>query len=198
MEKTFNLKGVHAICTLLSKTPLIMRISLILLFAFAFQMNAEHVHSQSDKISLDIKNSTIEKVLQTIEEKSDYYFLYSNQLINVDRIVDVEVENIEISSILDRLFDSQNVEYEVKGSQIILSPKELSDVSNQLLASNQQQERIIKGNIVDVQGLPIIGANIIEKGTSNGTITDYDGNFTLSVNNNAVLKISYIGSLLST
>ncbi len=59
----------------------------------------------------------------------------------------------------------------------------------------QQQEKTISGTIVDQDGEPIIGANIIEKGTTNGTVTDYDGNFSLNVGNNAVLNISYIGYL---
>ncbi|MDD2552266.1 MAG: secretin and TonB N-terminal domain-containing protein, partial [Dysgonamonadaceae bacterium] len=158
-----------------------MRISLILLFVFAFQINAEHARSQSTKISLDMKNSSIEKVLQTIEEKSDYYFLYSNRLINVDRIVSLKVKNAAISSVLDRLFTSHDVEYEVKGSQIILSPKEISEITNDLLASKQQQGKTITGTIVDAQGEAIIGANIIEAGTTNGTVTDFDGNFRLNV-----------------
>ncbi|MDD3727156.1 MAG: TonB-dependent receptor [Dysgonamonadaceae bacterium] len=172
-----------------------MRISLILLFVFAFQINAEHARSQSTKISLDMKNSSIEKVLQTIEEKSDYYFLYSNRLINVDRIVSLKVKNAAISSVLDRLFTSHDVEYEVKGSQIILSPKEISEITNDLLASKQQQGKTITGTIVDAQGEAIIGANIIEAGTTNGTVTDFDGNFRLNVSDDAVLRISYIGYL---
>ncbi|MGV8962036.1 MAG: TonB-dependent receptor [Candidatus Saccharimonadaceae bacterium] len=168
-----------------------MRISLVLLFVFVFQMNAEHAHSQQTKISLDMKNTSIEKVLQTIEEKSDYYFLYSNRLINVDRSVSVRVENAAISSVLDKLFNTHDVEYEVKGSQIILSPTE----TNTKLLAIKQQEKVIKGIIVDSKGEPIIGANIIERGTSNGTVTDYDGNFTLSIKDNAVLKVSYIGYL---
>ena len=196
MNKLLNLKEVQSICTLLSKIPLIMRISLVLLFVFAFQINAKHVYSQSEKISLDIKNSSIEKVLQSIEEKSDYYFLYSNRFIDVDRTVSVTVESEAISSVLDRLFSSDEVDYEVKGSQIVLSPREKDNVAGgELLKKQQQDGKTIRGTITDAEGESIIGANIIEKGTSNGTITDFDGNFTLSVANNAILRISYIGYL---
>lgn len=137
MNKFLNLKEVRTLCASLSKIPLIMRFSLILLFVFAMHINAEHSHSQNAKISLDIKNSSIEKVLQTIEEKSDYHFLYSNRLINVDRTVNVKVDNVAISSILDRLFSSHDVDYEVKGSQIILSPKEINEITSELLTSKQ-------------------------------------------------------------
>ncbi len=158
MNKFLNLKEVQPLCTLLSKIPLIMRISLVLLFAFAFHINAEQTYSQSAKISLDMKNSSIEKVLQTIEEKSDYYFLYSNRLINVDRTVSVRVKNAAISSVLDRLFAAHDVDYEVKGMQIVLSPKELAAERN----NKQQLGRTITGTIVDAQGAAIIGANVIQ------------------------------------
>ncbi|HQG08699.1 MAG TPA: hypothetical protein PKX96_08105, partial [Dysgonamonadaceae bacterium] len=65
------------------KIPLAMRVTLILLCLIAFQLQAEDVYSQKTKISLDMKNASVEKVLQTIEEKSDYYFLYNNKLVNV-------------------------------------------------------------------------------------------------------------------
>ncbi len=191
MNKLLNLKEVQQLCTSLSKIPLIMRITLFLLFVFAFNINAEYANSQNAKISLDIKNSSIEKVLQTIESKSDFYFLYSNRLIDVDRTVSVRVENAAISSVLNRLFSSHDVEYEVKGAQIILSPKEMRNIAAEL----QENSKTIRGTIVDSYGEPIIGANIIEKGTRNGTVTDFDGNFSLDVENDAALQISYIGYL---
>ncbi len=97
MNKLLNIK----------KIPLAMRVTLILLCLIVFQLQAEDVYSQKTKISLDMKNTTIEKVLQTIEEKSDYYFLYNNKLVNVDRKVSVRVKNAAISDILDKLFASQ-------------------------------------------------------------------------------------------
>lgn len=195
MNKLLNLKGVQPFCTSLSKIPLIMRITLVLLFVFAFNMNAEYSYSQSARISLDIKNSSVEKVLQTIEQKSDFYFLYSNRLIDVDRTVSVKVENEAISSILDNLFSSDDVEYEVKGTQIVLSPKEIAETATVAEQNVQQDGKTVTGTIVDAQGEAIIGANIIEKGTTNGTITDIDGNFSLNVADDAVLQISYIGYL---
>src|SRR5690554_3316721 len=193
-NKTINQKA-HIIYALLKKIPIAMRITLLLLFVLTFQLQAEHIYSQNAKISLDMKNSTIEKVLQTIEEKSDYYFLYNNRLINVDRKVSVRVRNAAISAVLERLFKSENVNYEVKGTQIILSPKEMHNQITAVAEAIQQQKKTITGTIVDAAGVPIIGANIIEAGTTNGTVTDVDGKFSLSVENNAIIHISYIGYL---
>ncbi|MEA5071800.1 MAG: secretin and TonB N-terminal domain-containing protein, partial [Petrimonas sp.] len=148
-----------------------MRITLLLLFVLTFQLQAEHIYSQDTKISLNLKHSTIEKVLQTIEEKSDYYFLYNNRLINVDRKVSVRVRNAAISAVLEKLFKSENVNYEVKGTQIILSPKEMYSQLTAVVEALQQQKKTITGTIIDAAGVPVIGANIVETGTTNGTVT---------------------------
>ena len=164
MNKLLKIKEVQPLCTSLSKIPLIMRITLVLLFVFAFNINAEYSYSQSARISMDMKNSSIEKVLQTIEEKSDFYFLYSNRLIDVDRIVSVQVDNVAISSILENIFSSTDVDYEVKGKQIILSPKVEVSNATELTETKQTNKKTITGTIVDSGGETIIGANIIEKG----------------------------------
>lgn len=193
-NKSINQKA-HLFYALLKKIPIAMRITLLLLFVLTFQLQAEHIYSQDTKISLNLKHSTIEKVLQTIEEKSDYYFLYNSQLIDVDRKVSVRVRNATISAVLERLFKSENVDYEVKGTQIILSPKEMYSQIATVIETLQQQKKAITGTVVDAAGVPIIGANIIEAGTTNGTVTDVDGKFSLSVENNAIIHISYIGYL---
>lgn len=170
-----------------------MRVTLILLCLIAFQLQAEDVYSQKTKISLDMKNTSIEKVLQTIEEKSDYYFLYNNKLVNVDRKVSVRVKDAAISDVLDKLFKSVDVEYQLEGNQIILSPKEKITELASVIESIQQQQKTITGKVTDTNGEPIIGANIIEVGTTNGTVTDMDGNFSLKVADNATIRVSYIG-----
>lgn len=195
MNKTTINQKAQLFYALLKKIPIAMRITLLLLFVFTFQLQAEHIYSQDTKISLDMRNSTIEKVLQTIEEKSDYYFLYNNKLIDVDRKVSVRVKNAAISAVLEKLFKSENVEFEVKGSQIILSPKEMYSQITAVAEVVQQQKKTITGTITDATGEPIIGANIVETGTTNGTVTDVDGNFSLSVEDNATIHISYIGYL---
>lgn len=193
-NKTINQKA-QFFYALLKKTPIAMRITILLLCVLTFQLRAEHVYSQDTKISLNMRNRTIEKVLQTIEEKSEYYFLYNSRLIDVDRKVSVRVSNAAISEVLDKLFESNNVDYEVKESQIILSPKKMYSQIADVMEAQQQQKINVRGTIVDALGEPIIGANVIEVGTLNGTVTDIDGNFSLSVQENATLNITYIGYL---
>ncbi len=196
MTNPLNKQRIYILYDLLNKIPAAMRITLLLLCVFAFQLQAEHSYSQNTKISLDMKNSSIEKILQTIEEKSEFYFLYNSKLIDVDRKTDIQAKEESIASVLNRLFDAENVEYEVKGTQIILHPKEMNRVASELIANiQQQQRRQITGQVTDERGEPVIGANIIEKGTTNGTVTDIDGNFSFRVEEDAILHISYIGYL---
>jgi TonB-linked SusC/RagA family outer membrane protein len=190
------MQDVHSFCTICEKISIAMRMTFLFLFFLVFQMQAEQSYSQTTKISLDMKNSSIEKILQTIEERSEFYFLYNSKLINVDRKTDIQAKNESIVSVLNRLFGMENVAYEVKGTQIILQPKEMNRIASALMANaQQQQKKQITGKITDEKGEPIIGANILEQNTTNGTITDTDGNFSLIVAEDATIRISYIGYL---
>lgn len=186
---------VHLFCAFCKKIPTAMRMTLLFLFAALFQLQANNSYSQNTKISLDIKNSSIEKILQTIEEKSEFYFLYNSKLIDVDRKVNIRVNNASIITILEEIFKSENVVIEVEGSQIILAPKVINNKKTAVTKVLLQQEKRITGTVVDADGIPIIGANIIEEGTTNGTVTDIDGRFSLNVDNNASIHVSYIGYL---
>ncbi len=187
MKNTQQLKGFKPYLGLLPEIPLFMRITILLLFGIVLQAAAHSLYSQSAKVSLDMRNATIEEVLQTIEEKSEFYFLYNSKLIDVDRKVNISVESQSIESVLRKLFGATDVGYKIEDRQIILSRKE--SAANERL----QEKRTIKGIVADTNGEPVIGANIVEKGTTNGTISDLDGVFSLEVSPNAVLQVSYIG-----
>ena len=100
---------------------------------------------------------------QTIEEKSDYYFLYNNKLVNVGRKVSVRVNEATIADILDKLFESEDVEYQVEGNQIILSPREKKMVSSEKSVQQQPQQREITGKVTDASGQPLPGATVVVK-----------------------------------
>lgn len=136
-------------------------------------------------LSLDLKNVSVEDVLNEIESKTEYRFLYNKKSVDVDRKVDISVDGKEITTILDNLFKKSDVNYVISDRQIVLN--KTSDVMI------VQQGRRVSGVVVDGTGIPVIGANVVEKGTTNGTITDMDGKFSLEVPDNATLLISYIG-----
>ena len=164
-----------------------MRISTFLLGACVFCSYAENSHSQNARISLNKSNTQLEKILNEIESQTDYLFIYNNQ-VDVDRKVSVKAKTKPVSQVLDDLFKNAGIKYEMEGTHIVLSATDVNAV-----AAVKQQTRTVTGRIVDDMGEPIIGANVFVKGTTNGTVTDFDGNFSIEADSKSVLSISYIG-----
>lgn len=168
-----------------------MRIAVILLFGIIFHAGATNIYSQTASVSLNLKNVTVEKVLNTIEENSEFYFLYNSKLVDVDRKVNIDVKNQSIESVLKSLFGSTDVHYKVEGKQIILSNKTISSLDAQ--KALQQNIKKITGIVRETNKEPITGASVSVKGTTNGTMTDIDGSFILNVSPENTLVISFIG-----
>lgn len=182
--------------TSLNHFLLIMRTAIILLFTCVFISVAETGHSQNAKVSLNKNNVNLKEVLNEIENQTDYLFIYNNE-VNTNKTVSVKTENRTVREVLNHVLRDSNIDFSMEGNHIILSyiEKQLNENDEENIETVQQKGKTITGTIVDAKGETIIGANIIEKGTSNGTITDFDGKFTLQVGDNAVLRISYIGYL---
>lgn len=177
-----------------------MRKELISVFlaGFLWQSQAASQSGNAVQISLEVKDVTVEYVLNEIEAMSNYHFLYNHKLVDVDRKVSLSVDEENIDSVLTRLFEGTDVSYQMSGKQIVLARKSLIGNGN-VSSGRQQQAQIVTGIITDKTGEPVIGANIIVKGTTNGTISGMDGRFSLEIpNNNAVLQVSYIGYLNQT
>lgn len=168
------------------KLPLVMRISLILLFAVVLQLSAENGYAQRTRIPISMNNASIEQVLNKIEEISDFVFLYNDKTIQTNRIVSVRNTNGKIMDILDEVFRGTNIVYTVVDKQIILSTNKLDVVA-------QNPSFPLKGVVKDVKGEPLIGVNVKVKGAGKGTITDFDGKFILQVVKGDILEISYVG-----
>jgi TonB-linked SusC/RagA family outer membrane protein len=186
MENNHLFKAIRTKIAVNLKLPLYMRISLVLLFAVMLQLSAVNVSGQRVRQSITMKDVTLEKVLNKIEQSSDFVFLYNNKTINSDRVVSINNKSREISSILDDLFRGTNITYTVVDKQIILSTRKESN-------SPQQAKPVVRGTVVDAQGSPLIGVNVKIKGTGQGAITDIDGNFKVQVSNGDVLEFSYVG-----
>ncbi len=164
----------------------IMRITTFLLLVCVFCSYAGNGHSQNARVSLNMNKAHIDEVLNEIESQTDYLFVYNNQ-VNVGRKVSVQAENQPVYQVLGELFNDSDISFSMEGTHIILSKNSEPGV--------QQQSFAVTGTIIDANGEPVVGANVLEKGTSNGTITDLDGKFNLTVSPNATLKVSYIGYL---
>lgn len=166
----------------------IMKIGIFLLFLMIFQLKAEKSYSQN--ISLSLTNSSIEKALDEIEQKTTYTFLYTDQTLDTSKRINIQVKDMDIRKVLANLFNASEIEYKIVDKQIILSKKQAMPSPKDAATP---EEKKIKGTIIDQSGLPIIGANIVVKGTSTGTITDVDGNYSFDIPSNAILKVTFIG-----
>lgn len=176
------------------RTCRIMRVFLLFFtlgISFCFSNSS---YSQSTKLSLNLKNKTVKQVFTEIEKNSEFVFFYQDDIINVNRKVNVSVDNETVEQILNQVLSSTGNSYFVSDRSIYIIKKASENIENKEEIV-QQQKRTITGKVVDVNGDAVIGANIVEKGTTNGTVTDIDGKFTLSVGNNAVIQITYIGYL---
>lgn len=191
MKKEISKKNKGKSLYFLDKIPISMRLIVILLFGIMMTAKAETTYSQKvATVSLKMKDATVEEVLNQLEEKTNYHFLYNSKLINVDRKVSIEAKNEAIDKVLIRLFASTDVKFDIAGDQVILSRKE--DSGQQQPTSNK---KTVRGFVKDATGEPMIGVSVVEVGTKNASITDISGEFLLSVDENATLKVSYIGYL---
>ncbi|MDY9919380.1 MAG: TonB-dependent receptor [Proteiniphilum sp.] len=174
---------------------LIMRATFILLFTCIFCAMAEVGYTQNARVTINKRNTTLKGVLNEIEKQTDYLFIYNNE-VNTNERVSVRGKQEAVSEILNSLLKDKDIDYTMEGNHIILSIGKSEDNGKEIVTTIvQQQKKQITGKITDEQGESIIGANIVEVGTTNGTVTDIDGNFTLQVENDATIQVSYIGYL---
>ncbi|WP_195581853.1 TonB-dependent receptor [Phocaeicola vulgatus] len=163
-----------------------MKITLTLVFVSIFSMFAGNIHSQNARITFTKNNATLESVLNEIENQTDYLFII-NSNIDTHQKVSVRADDTPVSKVLDELFHDTEIHYTMEGSHIVLSNKPQPAIL--------QQTRKITGRILDENGEPLIGVSVMLKGTSNGTITNIDGDYTLSgdITDKSVLEVTYIG-----
>lgn len=175
---------------------LIMRTTLILLITCVFCAMADTGYTQNARVTINRRNATIREVINEIEKQSDYLFIYNNR-VNTNERVTVKAKQKAVSEVLHAILKEKDMDYTMEGNHIILSMIEKPDQStlDMVAATPQQQKKQLSGTVVDETGTPVIGANIIELGTTNGTVTDMDGRFSLQVEDNAIIRVSYIGYL---
>ena len=170
------------------KTPIIMKsLFFACLIGSAGLVQATNTYAQTTTVSLHVENQTVGEVLQQIESKTDFSFFFNNRHVDLNRQVSISMNETNIFKILDAVFDGTDVVYQVVDNRIVLSKR------NETLPLVQQSGKKITGTVLDATGMPVIGANVMVKGTTNGTITDMDGKFSLDVEEGAILVVSYIG-----
>lgn len=163
-----------------------MRIAIFLLLVGFLQTQATDSYSQNTKLSISFSNTELVKVLDKIENQSEFYFLYNEKLIDATRKVSIEAKDEQIDQVLKDLFVGTDVVYSIIDRKIILAPAYLSE--------SQQTGKKISGKVTDASGAIIPGVSIIVKGTTTGIVTDDNGNYSLiNIPENATLQFSFVG-----
>lgn len=168
-----------------------MKLAIFLILLSVITGFAGNTYPQTKVLSLNMKNSTVKQVLQQIEEQSEFVFMYSEKLVDVNRKVLVEITDQKITDVLNDLFAGTDVNYRVKDRFILLSTPEVT--GSDFIS---QQQSAVSGKVTDEYGEPVPGVTVVVKGANQGTITDANGEYSLSnIPADATLQFSFIGML---
>lgn len=172
----------------------IMKLFFTFFILATFSICAENVHSQSKQVNLDCNNMKLSEVLREIETQTGYMFFYNHKEINSEKAISLKAVSQPVNKVLDGIFNNTNVNYSMLEDHIVLS-------TNPLLLKEQnakavQQGIVIKGEVIDKEGEPLPGVTVLIKGTQKGTVTDFEGKYSIEVPAaGTVLVFSYLGFL---
>ena len=170
---------------ILKRALFAMKLTTLIFLISTLSLMAGESYSQSTRISLNMRNAAIKDILLKIENSSEFFFIYNNQLVDVDRTVSINVNNEKISDVLLDLFTGQQVEFQVTDRKIVIAPAELP---------NSQASLKITGKVTDSSGQSLPGVSVVLKGTTVGTITNADGTYSIgSIPAGSVLVYSFVG-----
>lgn len=169
-----------------------MKLSTFFFFLLIMQLHAENIQSQTASVALNKEALTLNELISEIESQTDYLFIYSKSDINVSRRVKVNTRSRQVSDILNDIFSDSDITYKFANNYI-----SLRKINEKTATGNpdpaQTKKIVVTGKVLDSFGDPVIGANIVEDNTTNGTVSDIDGNFSLSVAENGILAVTFIG-----
>lgn len=184
MKKTFR-KSVQDL--LATRAGRLANLAGVFLVAGTLTLSAS-TYATEHMLSLNLKNATIREAIESIKSQSEFSFSLDVKDLNLDEKVSVSLDNKSINEVLAVLFNGRNVHYEINDRHVVIT--RAGQVGPNAV---QQQAKHITGRILDAYNEPVIGANVVVKGTTIGTVTDAEGNFDLDVPEGATLQISYIG-----
>lgn len=182
----FNSEKMHqrAYCSHQKKNIFLNFICFLLFFLFANLWSAAAFSStQSTKLNIQLTEGTMLDFIKLVEKQSAYTFVYDVNEVNLNQKISLNVSDRPIEEVLKEAFYNKALSYKITDHHIALFKTQYP----------QQPTKRITGHVKDESGLPVIGANIVERGTNNGTVSDFDGNFHLIVSEKSILDISFIG-----
>ena len=189
MKKNIDLIGIPSIPKL-EKLFRIMKLTSFFLLISVVSVLAGKTYSQTKLLTLNFENTSVKEVLSKIEDQSEFYFMYSEKIIDVNREVSVNIENQKIETVLNTLFTGTDVNYTVKDRIIVLTTPEVFDNT----AQDAFQQKTVSGKVTDTKNQPLPGVTVVIKGTTQGTVTNGDGTYTISnIPDNSTLQFSFVG-----
>src|SRR5690606_14269280 len=171
-----------------------MKLSFLFLFACFLQVSAT-VYSQNTKFTFDVKNKRVLDILRDIEDQSEFRFFYQREQVNVERKIDLDITDQTVENILAGIFSNENVEFQVRHDNLILlKPAGMTFGTLEFLAKNGQQQRTVAGKVTDTNNQPLPGVTVVVKGTTQGTVTSADGDYSITnIPEDATLVFSFVG-----
>lgn len=177
----------------LSRLIRIMKLTTFLILIALVSVHAE-VFSQTGSLNIKVSDTSVKDVLRQIEDQSEYFFLYNDQTVDVQRKVDLTLSDLNIEEVLEKLFSGTNIVHVIKDRQIVLYNKKEEKGQTSKPSSLLQQFKSVSGKVIDSSGASLPGVTVAVKGTTNGTITNINGEYILNdLPNNAVLLFSFVG-----
>ena len=172
----------------LKKTLNVMRLTIIIYLVGIVQVFAVNSYSQQTKLNLNLRNTTLGTVLDEIENQSEFYFMFNQKMVDMNRPVTANFKDKSINDVLNALFTGTDVKYTISDRQIVLSVDD-ADIYGQA-----QQNRKISGIVYDADNVPLPGVTVFVKETTTGTITDIEGKFQLDIlAGKKILVVSFVG-----
>ena len=154
-----------------------MKLTFTLLLVSLFQMNAASGYGQSKNVSIIAEGVPLTQVFQLIEDQTDFHFFYNSKEIDVKQRVAFSAKDESVIIVLQNLFSSSNISYQILGNQIVLKKTLKTDGKNLITSQSQIQEKPITGTITDKTGMPLAGVTVLIEGTQKGTVTNFDGQY---------------------
>ncbi|HBL75716.1 MAG TPA: SusC/RagA family TonB-linked outer membrane protein [Prolixibacteraceae bacterium] len=168
------------------KIFLIMKLQIVFILGFLIQSHAIVSQAQTGRLNLHFENNSLKEVLQTLEDQTDFSFVYKDEQINRSNNISGDFKDKLVNEVLDDILKNSELTYTIKGRAIVILPGGLNGLS--------AQQKTVNGRVTDSSGQPLPGVSLVVKGTTKGTITDFDGKYTLAnVPGDAVLVFSFVG-----
>jgi TonB-dependent starch-binding outer membrane protein SusC len=178
----------------LKKLIMELKLAILVIVVSVSNVFASNSYSQVAKVSLDMKNTSLEQVMDEIESQSEFYFIFNQKQIDVNRVVDIQVDNKLITDILPGLFNGTNINYAVLDRKILLTTDPLDNSILPVASGTELQQKQITGTITDKDGNPLAGVNVVVTGTTTGTMSDIAGKYNIEVAQGAKsLTFTFIG-----